>query len=104
MAKRVQVAKVLVEITDRYENRFVINEDDAFLNMLEGPSWYALNVKKRRGYGFYPEKDVNWCEYLMWDQWKYGYPIQLVYKYINDAETDDEFERRLKQREGDNDT
>lgn len=88
LAKRVSVNDVLVKIDCPYYKSFVIQDDSKFGKMFELPSW--ANKKH----------EPTWCEYLMWEPskgWRgdstHHLPMALEYKYYNNPENDEAFER-----------
>ena len=73
LAKRVCVDNVLVRISDWSSSLIIDDDNGAFYNMYEWPSWTD-------------EGESNWCEYLMWKPYvKDGevceFPEQLYRKY-----------------------
>lgn len=70
LAKRLEVSDVLVEVKDWKKSILIRNQDNCYTKMLEEPSWYRSS------------DSVNWCEYLMWEEFEDGQPpIGLVRKY-----------------------
>lgn len=89
LAKRVIVDEICVKIYAEYGKEIIISDANPYIDMWESPSWGD------------PEVEPNWCEYLMWKRWKNtSLPLELVYKYYNDEDTDDEYERRMKLKGG----
>jgi len=88
LAKRVVVDEICVKIWAEYGQQIIISDSTPYGDMFEWPSWYKDS-----------DGEPNWCEYLMWTRWKNTpLPLELVYKYYNDEEADEEFERRLKRK------
>lgn len=86
LAKRVVVDEICVKIWAEYGQQIIISDSTPYGDMFEWPSW----CKDSGG-------EPNWCEYLMWKRWKdTPLPLELVYKYYNDEEADDEYERKMK--------
>ena len=86
LSKRLSVNSILVRIDD-YDKSYVINEnwDSAYEKMYEYPSWSS------------DDHEPAWWEHLMWDRYKdTSLPLSLIYKYFNDRDADEEFERRFK--------
>lgn len=82
LAKRVWVEDILVKIKGYGDEVRIIDNADPYNDMFEDPSWCN------------PTGEPNWCEYLMWRGWKdYSLPLAHVYKYYDDAEADEEFEK-----------
>jgi len=87
LAKRVTVDEICVKIY-AYKREIIISDANPYADMFEWPSW----VKDSGG-------EPNWCEYLMWNRWKdTSLPLELIYKYYNDDEADEEFERRREMK------
>ena len=85
LAKRIIIDEICVKIY-AYEREIIISDANPYSDMFEWPSW----TKDSEG-------EPNWCEYLMWDRWgDTPLPLELIYKYYNDDEADEEFERRRK--------
>lgn len=85
LAKRVIVDQICVKIYAEYGKEIIISDANPYADMWESPSWSD------------PEIEPNWCEYLMWKRWKdTPLPLELVYKYYDDKDADDEYERRMK--------
>ena len=59
LAKRVRVAKILVEVKEDYGKSVIIQEDfpSIYFDMFEVPNW-----------GQSKKESSNWCEYLMWEE------------------------------------
>lgn len=86
LSKRVQVLRVAVNI-DAADGKILINDSNKFYKMYEDPSWCREDG----------DTGVNWCEYLLWERCKdSSYPMALAYKYFDDPENDEEYERRMK--------
>lgn len=69
LAKRLGVEDMLVKISG-FDREIIIDDADAFDQMFEGPSWY--------------NGEINWCEYLMWEEGSTKHPKLLDEKYGRD--------------------
>lgn len=78
LAKRVQIDKVLVELTGENKIYVFTDNDNVYRNMFEYPSWSCLN----------DGGEPAWWEYLYWQPDHTGFPKQLAYKYYNDPNND----------------
>lgn len=78
LAKRVQIDKVLVELTGENKIYVFTDNDNVFRDMFEYPSWSCLN----------DDGEPAWWEYLYWQPDHTGFPKQLAYKYYNDPNND----------------
>lgn len=84
LAKRVTINRVLVEVSGYLKSTIIRDDNDAYYDMFEMPSWAN------------DDKEPTWCEYLMWDKAKHSdLPVMLEYKYYNNDENDIEAERRM---------
>ena len=82
LAKRVLIYDVLLSVNDSYK-KTIISDYAPYCDMWEKPSCGK------------PEKEPNWCEYLMWKNFNNTpLPIELIYKYFNDENADKEVQRR----------
>lgn len=85
LAKRVTVDEICVKIWAEYGQQIIISDPTPYRDMFEWPSW----CRDSNG-------EPNWCEYLMWSRWKNTpLPLELIYKYYNDEEADQEYKRKL---------
>lgn len=103
LAKRVRVEDVLVEVKGWNQSVIIRNPEirrkhhwgTVYGQMFEDPSWFRDKKDEDKF------KEPNWCEYLMWDRAKgYDYPMMLAYKYFADKDNDDEVERRIRYKRG----
>ena len=82
LAKRIIVEDILICICSDDKGSCTLQEShEGFYDMFELP--YKEN------------EPPNWCEYLLWDPVRPTYlPLELIYKYYNIPEVDEELERR----------
>jgi hypothetical protein len=82
LAKRIVVEDILICICSDDKGSYTLQEShEGFYDMFELP--YKEN------------EPPNWCEYLLWNPVRPTYlPLELIYKYYNIPEVDEELERR----------
>lgn len=86
LAKRVMVQRVLVSICGEDGKSMVINEDKGYNGIYE--------CEYRNG-------EENWCDYLLWKRAKGSrWPLELLHKYYDDPEIDEEYNRRVEYERG----
>lgn len=92
LGKRVQIRNALVSISSSPKKYTLDIVEDYFgwhEELFEMPSWAR---------GRDADSESNWCEYLMWDSIdrRTRLPLELIYKYYNIPEIDEEVERRRR--------
>lgn len=79
LAKRAYIKDVLVKLTsDDKDDYLFTNQNHAFSDMFEYPSWTYGNTTG----------EPAWYEYLMWQGTEYGLPRLLAHKYVKDDAND----------------
>lgn len=85
LAKRVMVYSVLISVRG-YEKSAVINDEEKYNDMYE--------CEYRSG-------EENWCDYLLWKRAKGSrWPLELLHKYYDDPEIDEEYNSRVEYERG----
>lgn len=87
LAKRVSIEDILVKIEDggffgKYGHKLIISNPDVYSEMFETPSWnWDVDYTLPCYHSMYDDPKGNWCEFLMWDDYKdSGYPKKLYNK------------------------
>ena len=96
LSKRVPVDDILIRVDDggfwgHYGNKLIISNPEPYFNMFETPSWNWDREYKLPCFApMYNDPNGNWCEYLLWENFKEtSYPKKLLKKLGYEVDEDE---------------
>lgn len=97
LSKRVPVDDILIRVDDggfwgHYGNKLIISNPEPYSDMFETPSWNWDREYKLPCFApMYNDPNGNWCEYLLWENFKEtSYPKKLLKKLGYEVDEDGE--------------